>query len=395
MGIRLRKKDVPSLRAEEEVAGNFARARTRLVDDVSAVKYFKKELDDLWYSDEVLCRDSSALWNAVKNKKWANERRPTYEQTLLYLRNQELWQVMAPLKKPGNTNRISTASPLDVVYLDTMFLDNHSIVVVIDLFSKYCWATASRNPVNASLAKKALQEFLEKTGTTLQQIGEIRCDSGTEFFGAFAEYVGEKKINRTVVGAKSETAPVERMNGTIRRGIEKLKVARGKPLHYLNKYLKLVLLAYNNHNPHSALSKMTPNRVLQDPEAQSRVRNSQHQQEITTTRPGDVVEVGDTVRVCIRDLSNPLLSKKIGPNWSTELFTVKSTQGKTRATLNNGRSYKTYMLQKIDPDLLMGCQRTHAAPEVEHQDVEVSAEDQALAVRASKRQIRAPTRLDL
>jgi hypothetical protein len=249
-----------------------------------------------------------------------------------------------PLKPVQTVYHIKTTSPLKVVFLDTMFIDDVSLVCVMDLFTKFASVSAFRKPVDSKVTKKALEEFLAKVDSSVDDIGEFRVDGGSEYMGAFREFVGDTKRIVSMAYRKQAMSPVERFNGTMRRFLERMFEVQGKPINWPQKYIPEAVRVYNEELEHGSTG-YTPKEALVSEDAQRVIRQAQAQRS-----PPPDVQVGDTVRALSRDIQN-VFDKKIRSNWTRQLFTVKAIKG-SKVVLNDGAEVMSHEVLKIDPDLL-------------------------------------------
>jgi hypothetical protein len=267
---------------------------------------------------------------------------------LAWYGNQMIVQLFKPLKKPQRIYHIQTTQPLRVVFLDTMFIDDWSIVCVMDLFSKFASVTAFRKAIDSKSTTKALQQFLDAVGADVKDIGEFRVDGGTEYMGAFQKFVGDEKRIVSMAYRKQQMSPVERFNGTLRRFLERMFEVRQKPINWPQLYIPEAVRVYNEELEHAATG-YTPKEAFSNKEAQRIIRRAQVQ-----TYPPPEVSVGDTVRIVSRDVQN-LFDRKIRSNWTRELYEVKSVKGSTITLLtqkDDDIEVMSHEVMKIDPDLL-------------------------------------------
>lgn len=298
-----------------------------------------KELSKVFYSNEFLMGSFPKFWDTIKDMGIP------YRVARNWYENQEIVQLFKPIRKPQKEYSIRTTKPLKVLYMDTMSIDEYYLVNTIDLFTKYASSSVFRKPVTAEDSVKALKEFLKSADLKLDNIEEVRCDGGTEYAGAFKQYIGEKKIT-SLPYRKSEMSPIERFNGTMRRILEKLKSYAGKPISWAYKYVPKAVKAYNDA-VHST-TKYAPSELLKSKEAQDEVMSKRYKK--AKMQNDNALQKGDTVRIVARDMTN-VFDRKIRPNWSQELFKIEHVRG-NRVTLDNMQTYKGHEVQKIDPDLL-------------------------------------------
>lgn len=317
----------------------------------------KAALDRIFYSPDFIMGSLPKLWGKVKESTDI-----PFRVTKGYYDNQAVVQMFKPLRKPGRDYPIQTTRPLNIIFMDTMVIDDYYIINTIDLFSKFASSTVFKKPVTSQDAVKALKEFLDASNSTLDSIQEIRVDGGPEWQKDFQEYTEDLKVT-SLPYAKTEMSPIERYNGTLRRMIEKLKLVQGKGVSYAYKYVPTVVKAYNNL-VHSSTG-YTPSQILKDKQIQKQVLTEQRKYPQI-----DGIKKGDTVRVSIRNEQN-VFDRKIAPNWSKELYKVTTVRG-NRVTLENGDVFKGHQVLVIDPDLLMNTEKVRIVSETEKPEVRLS-----------------------
>lgn len=315
----------------------------------------KPQLDKIFYSSELVMGSLPRLWEMVKEKT-----KIPFRVTKGYYDNQAVVQLFKRPKKAQRTYPIQTSRPLNVIFMDTMVIDEYRIINTIDLFSKFASSTVFRKEaVTSADAVKALKGFLHDAGVELSSIKEIRCDGGPEFLSVFAQYTEDKTV-KALPYAKTQMSPVERFNGTMRRMLEKLKAVEGKPISWAFKYVPKAVKAYNGM-VHSSTG-YTPTELLKNREAQTDVLSKQRR--IPSI---DNVKAGDSVRINVRDIMNPF-DRKIAPMFSKEVYKVKSVRGNV-VTLENGNvELQDHQVQVIDPDLLMNANKIKVVSQEEKEE---------------------------
>ncbi len=314
-----------------------------------------KILRPIFYND-LLMAGMPRLW--ARLKAIGNGRSIIlYRVAFAWYDNQEVVQMFKRLKPVQTVYHIKTTAPLKVVFLDTMFVGDISIVCVMDLFSKFASVSYFRKPIDSKSTTTALKQFLEKTGSSVDDIGEFRVDGGSEYMGDFQQFIGNEKRIVSLAYKKQQMSPVERFNGTLRRFLERMFEVRGKPINWPQKYIPEAVRVYNEELEHGATG-YTPKEALTSPEAQRVIRRAQ----IQRSPPSDLKQ-GDTVRIVARDIQN-VFDRKIRANWTRELYKIDSVRGSV-VTLTNGDASRnegvpsvasnkvmTHEVMKIDPNLL-------------------------------------------
>lgn len=300
----------------------------------------KKELDEVFYGETHLMGSRPKFWTAMRDKDIP------YRVVNSYYENQEIVQIFKPVKKPSANLKIRTDKPFNIIYMDTMVIDEFYLINTIDLFTKFASSTPFKKPVTSSDSVKALKEFMESANIGLEDITEIRTDGGSEFLGVFKDFV-ESKREVSLPYAKTEMSPIERFNGTLRRILEKQKSYFGKPISYIYNYLPKAINGYNK-SMHSSTG-FSPIEAISSEEAQEASLKRSLTKKIKN--PDPEVKKDATVRISVRDAMNPF-DKKIGANWSTKLYKVTNVRG-TRVFLDDGKTYKIHEVRALDPELLL------------------------------------------
>ena len=261
-------------------------------------------------------------------------------------------QIHAPAVNKRLTRRaLWSSNALSFLAMDLIDQTNNAksgyryILVIIDVFSRFCWALPLRN--------KQSQTVADAFRTVIQQysldhfLPNLVSDQGTEFLGAFRtmcedEY-GLKMIQvKTYMGV----AMVERMNRTIREGLGRAKT-RGEANWV--RALPNVVHRYNTL-PHGT-TKTPPFISLngwlqQDGQLIQYVRERNRMvAERSMSKEGNRLPPGSRVRVSLFALSSAFrrIAKKKGksddkrklsemPTWTVSIFTVRTvSQGTSRA----------------------------------------------------------------
>lgn len=121
---------------------------------------------------------------------------------------------------------------------------------------------------------------------------------------------------------------------------------------------------YNNASHDS--TGVSPIEALTDAGARSEAQTRLRQrlaEKVAELGESDDIKKGDTVRLFVRDRFNPF-DKKVGANWSRELYKVTGYDKQNRRYEVNDEWYKSVDLQKINPELLMGVREAKKLVEV-------------------------------
>lgn len=277
-----------------------------------------------------------------------------------YYDNQEIVQMFRPVPRVRVNIPITASEPFDRLYFDTMFLTdlNLTLVNAVDLFSKYGFC-AAYNSLNIDSTKTA--RFLEAVHKDVEDAGftikSIYADPGSEFSGSFEKMCREKDIflKRTDTGVKTQTAPIESFNRTVRLMIEKLRhVLDTKTLIFNQVRSALPDLLYAYNSSISNVYKLSPIQVLTNKDAQDMMRKKMRARKRDAIIQQDLLESGDYVRIVNRDkLNNPF--SKLANNWSQKLYEIDKYDSRKDAysLVGEDELYKRWELQPVDKDTLM------------------------------------------
>lgn len=242
--------------------------------------------------------------------------------------NQEVVQLLRPPpREVGRYFPIIAWRPFERFYMDTMFIPNYRLVLVVglDLFSRYGFVYPffrDDGAISSGRALEALQDFERQALELGYKISSVWTDDGSEFKGSFKSYLKDNDIEQ-VVSAPSDPRKnrnIERFNKTIRMLIEKYAETFGKPFN--KKIIGRLVEAYNNE-AHSSLEDRTPLSVLTDMDEARQLWkyyvNLKHSVRDALDED-DVLPEGTWVRWFVR-LDSPF--KKIARNWSKALYQVE------------------------------------------------------------------------
>jgi hypothetical protein len=237
---------------------------------------------------------------------------------------------------------------MERVYLDTMYLSqnnsNLAFCNVMDLYSKFAYShvfVVGGNNIKSSQSKQTFQEFLEIIKKFGYKVENVITDLGSEYQGEFQQYLKELGIKQYTAdaGNKKITSPIERFNGTLRVSLEKYKYL----FHKLdNKELQNILYSYNNTH-HSSIDN-TPQNILE---------NDINLNDINKEKINNYHKV-KPISGYVRILINKGVFKKMGANYSTEIYKIeKFLPFKNRYLLDNGITYPLEDLQLVEKEYVM------------------------------------------
>lgn len=224
-----------------------------------------------------------------------------------------------PARRKFKRRRIITKGLNDLFQADLVEMIPYSkmnngykyILTVIDVFSKYAWAVPVKNKTGKEVAnamKKILQERVPKN---------LHTDMGKEFYnGEFIDLMKKFHINHYSTYSTMKAAIVERFNRTLKSNMWKEFSYQGT-----YKWLKLLPELVNKYNKtRHHTTNMKPSDI--------NIKNEKHllntvYSHIKMATTKNKFKVNDKVRI---SKYRELFSKGYTPNWSNEVFTIKSVK---------------------------------------------------------------------
>lgn len=186
------------------------------------------------------------------------------------------------------------------------------ILTVIDTFSKYAWA----EPLKTKQGSEVMKKFSDIIIKSERKPSNLQTDDGKEFYNKdFQKLVQKHDINHYSTYSVMKASIVERWNRTLKNNMWKLFTLNGS-----YKWIKILPKLVNDYNKsrHSTI-KMKPSDVSRDNE--QKFLNSVYNR-IKIAVPGKY-NVGDFIRV---SKYKNLFAKGYTPNWTTEIFKVKTVK---------------------------------------------------------------------
>jgi transposase InsO family protein len=301
-----------------------------------------------------------------------------------YYENQALTQIFKPVRKPIeekiNTYPIVSYFPFERVYIDTMYIKEKNrtlgFITIMDLFSKYAYShmyvlDKDSNNISSKKALNTFQEFFIRLQFFDEPylINSVVSDMGSEFQGDFNKYLIENDIKHYVVdaGNKKATSPIERFNGTLRLSLMKFRFLNNNKTN--NEILVKILTSYND-SVHSSLG-MSPLELL----------NNENKIEIVEKLNTERTKVFENKiplsGYCRIQLNPDRIFKKIGANWSVDIYKIKSYNPlQNRYELVGGsKTYPEEQLQVIKKDYVM-------KPNIKIQDIDDIEEENQESIPA-------------
>jgi transposase InsO family protein len=305
---------------------------------------YKKVLDKIFYDNKFFAKGYTKFLKVCHQLEIPNNI------IKFYYDNQAIVQVFRPDREFHDTNHYPILSnyPFERVYIDTMYLSQNNSTLafcnIMDLYSKYAYShvfVIGGNNIKSSQSKQTFKEFLEIIKKFNYKIESVVSDLGSEYQGEFQQYLKELGIKQYTAdsGNKKITSPIERFNGTLRNALEKYKYL----FHKLdNKELENILYSYNNTH-HSSIDN-TPENILKNKIDLSNI-NKEKINNYHRVKP---------IEGYVRILINKGIFKKMGQNWSNEIYKIeKFIPLKNRYLLDNGVTYPLEDLQLVQKEYIM------------------------------------------
>lgn len=224
---------------------------------------------------------------------------------------------------------------------------NRYILVVINVFSKYVWALPVKSKTGKDVAA-AMGQILGSLKTTPKN---IQTDRGREFFcKEFDKLMKQYKIKHYSTFSNVKASIVERVNRTLKN-----KMWRKFSMQGNYKWLDILPEIVNNYNntKHSTIN-IEPNKVNKRNERKILKMAFSHAKTLDPKFPK--FRKGDYVRI---SKHREAFSKGYTPNWSNEIFRIKTIK-MTNPT--------TYLLQDENSQDILGGFYEQELQKVQHHD---------------------------
>lgn len=223
------------------------------------------------------------------------------------------------------------------------------ILVIIDGFSKYAWAIPLKQK-NKQQVSEAFQNVLDKGRIPRN----LQTDMGKEFYNdKFKNIVQKYNINHYSTYSTKKASIVERLIRTLKNKLYKEFSLNGN-YKWINGALNKTVNEYNN----------TTHRTVRQPPASVNQDNKTEilQRYIQMANSKKIVKhkkfnVGDFVRI---SKYKGCFDKGYYPNWSTELFKIKTVQ-ETNPT--------TYLIEDARCRPILGAFYAHELQKTRHPDL--------------------------
>ena len=267
------------------------------------------------------------FWGAVKKDSSHTSRKTAKA----FYDRQQATQVFKPKSKANNP----IVCPYGIGCLQIDLLDSSRFasqnaginfyLVVVDVTSRYAWMRPLKNKTSVAVLaqfKKVLADFRKhhrKNKVT------VTSDDGTEFQGAFSQFLKSKGIDHYASTHKTNTGIVERFNRTVWNYIRKKTVIAGSLA--FNSSIPSFVSRYNK-DVHSSLGILSPHAIFIDGVIPMRVPQRVLSKEF---------KVGDLVRVEVK--SRVFDKRSFVEKFSKSVYRVVGVE--------KGR----YMLKNVDSGL--------------------------------------------
>lgn len=209
------------------------------------------------------------------------------------------------------------------------------ILTIIDIFSKMAYAAPLKSKT-AVCVTSAMQGVLDKSKV---QPRSIHSDEGKEFFNAlFQRLMKSRGIHHYHTYTFMKASIIERFNRTIKFLLQKKFSLNGN--YKWVSILPKLINTYNNTKHRTIQMKPIDVSITNEREILDIYRRLESQ--VKTRRKNDL-ELGDHVRI---SKAKGIFQKGYLPNWSTEIFQIK--------TIVNSQP-TTYLLNDLNEEDILGC----------------------------------------
>ena len=309
----------------------------------------RKILDDLFYDKKFFAKSFDKFQHFLE----INKINIPYSVVKFYYDNQSITQLFRPVREFSSSDKnfhpILSNYPFERVFMDTMYIsqNNRTLAFIncMDLFTKYGYShmfviEKQASNVLSSQSVITLKEFINKIGDN--KIESIITDMGNEYLGDFQKFCNTENIKHYYAdaGNKTMTSPIERFNYTLRLSLEKYKYLFNK---IDNNELETIINSYNNTH-HSSIDA-TPNELLSGNIKRVQKINNEKLKNYNNIKP---------IEGYVRVLINNGIFKKLGQNWSNEIYKIeKFLPLKNRYLLSDGKTYPLEDLQLVQKEYVM------------------------------------------
>ena len=296
----------------------------------------EKLLEILFYSPNTQFTSIRSLFEQVK------KRGITYNEVKEFVQKQEATQLFKRQKRITHYFPIVAKHKYEIMQLDLIDMsdiasanENYKFLLAcIDVFSRLAYVVPLKNKESRTV-NDAIDEIIELTSPI-----KLQCDNGKEFDNhSFKKMMNERGIDIQFidVGDHKRLGIVDRFVRTLREKINKYLT-----MFNTTKYIDVLPKIISNYNSsyHSGIKKV-PNDVEEDDEDVIKLTNKKYNKaKLEETK----FNVGDSVRFI---LNRKQFEKRTLAKWSKTVHKIISNTEHSY-TLDNGKTYKYYELQKVN-----------------------------------------------
>jgi hypothetical protein len=299
-------------------------------EELTEEKHFK--LSDIYYKQ-------GAKFGVQKLFKLVQQEYPqlriTRNNVNEWLKKQEEHQKNQPVKRIRHTKSIKSNNKHELLQIDLIDYSqnaspnqNKYIVMIIDVYSRYLWAYATKSK-NSNKIAETFEKFLNEIDTSKYPIKKIQTDKGGEFMGEFDELLKKHDILHIANSNPQANGIIERTNYNIKSLIA--KYLQNKP--NLNQFTVLDKIVDIYNNSYHRSIKMNPIQAYNiDTEKERKDLNKIHNDRIRKKEEKD--KQGDTLvinrndklekedMVRISKIQDKKLKKDYINRWSEDYYQI-------------------------------------------------------------------------
>ena len=264
-----------------------------------------------------------------------------------FIENQYTYQIQKPIRKLIHYTPIISNDINDIWQIDLMDIKNVStmnrnykwLFVCVDVFSRFGYVIPMKDKTTSNIIT-AFKKILSKS-----KPNKVMCDNGSEFISStFVKLCSENNIIIDYVDKNNHLTPhIGNRLGIVDRYIQTL---RQRIQNYCDEYDTnnfvdvLPDLVENINSSYNSGIKAVPNEITDIDKLN--IEQEMTEKFIQANKHRNFFKKGDYVR-CV--LNKTLFEKGSVPKWSTKVYTVEQAHLNSY-TLDNGKRYKYYQLQK-------------------------------------------------
>ncbi|DAC81777.1 TPA_asm: integrase [Monosiga MELD virus 2] len=293
--------------------------------------------------------DEKFFFGRDKITKYLQEKYPDSDisrrQVMDWLKQQEVHQLYQETKTTKNIKPTVLKKPYAQIAIDLIDYQTHAyngykyILVAYDLFSKKVWAEPLKDKEGETVSigmSKILKDMQKKPST-------IRHDVGSEFKSEDFEKLMKKEGIKQIFsspGKPQSNGGVERMNGTLKRLLSKIRSQEDA-----DDWINYLEIAVDNINETvNRVTGKSPNEIEAESEDKYKDTEKKIKKEVLPKNKNELqtdIKAGDTVRIKMKNIN----FSKGGYNWSKELYKVSKVTVPGPSSSVNSVSFRI-----IDPE---------------------------------------------